>query len=54
LDTSNYDDFKKSMKSVLGTLDEIKHFAGLTPLANDKEANVAAPDAARVAKAVKN
>jgi len=42
------------MKSVLGNLDEIKHFAGLTPLANDKESSVAAPDAARVANAVKN
>ena len=54
LDTSNYEDFKKSMKSVLGTLDEIKHFAGLTPLANDKEATVTAPDATRVANALKN
>ena len=42
------------MKSVLGTLDEIKHFAGLTPLANDKEATVTAPDATRVANALKN
>jgi len=42
------------LKSVLGTLDEIKQFVGITPLANDKEHTVTAPDAARVANAVKN
>ena len=39
---------------MLGNLQEIKRFEGLTPLASDKETSVTAPDAARVAAAVKN
>ena len=51
---SNYDDFKKSLKNVLGQLDEIKHLEKLTALADDKAFSVTAPDTKRVEAAIKN
>lgn len=38
----------------MGNIQEIKHFAGLTPLASDKEESLNAPDHARISAAVKN